>query len=129
MQLETLLERIERRPEWYIGNRNIYNLRHFSSGYLAAMKETDAAYQDWLLGDFAAFLARRYRDSRSFDWAALIAAHEPDGHTVDAFFRLLYTYYAANGYNGIENEKAPIMGAFSRFSIFRNIPRRRSPTT
>lgn len=97
MQLETLLEKIEHRPELYIGDRNIYNLRHFLSGYIVAMQETDAAYQDRLFGDFTAFLAQRYRDNRSFDWASLIAAHEPDGHTVDAFFRLLYTYYAANG--------------------------------
>jgi len=88
-----LLRKIEMRPELYIGCRDIHRLRAFLSGYSMAGGERDPGYSDdWLWQDFRAWLAERYDDRRASDWATLIADHEPDGQSTDAFFRLLGEY-------------------------------------
>lgn len=92
MELRTLLKLIELKPELYIGNNDIMALRHFLSGYIGASKEVDPNYDDWLFSDFRNHLAQKYRDNRDYDWATLIAAHEADGGTTDAFFRLISEY-------------------------------------
>ena len=39
------------------------------------------------------FLSKKYRDTRDFGWAELIAVHEADNDTIDTFFGLLKEYY------------------------------------
>lgn len=92
MKLNELLDQIERKPELFIGGRDIHALRHFLSGYILAMGEYDPTYHDELLPIFTAYLAQKYSDNRDYDWATLIAIHEADGDTVDAFFRLMSEY-------------------------------------
>jgi len=87
-----LLRKIEKCPALYIGGKDIHRLRAFLSGY-----GQDAMLRDdWLWNGFREWLAERYSDTRAFDWASLIAAHEPDGDSTDAFFRLLNEYLAAH---------------------------------
>lgn len=92
MDIDLLLKRIEERPELFIGGRDIRALRHFLAGYIMAMEEWDPGYHDDLFSGFTAYLARKYDDKRSLDWASLIAAHEVDGGATDAFFRLWSEY-------------------------------------
>jgi hypothetical protein len=87
-----LLAEVENRPEVYIGCKNIRFLSHFLSGYCMARVEESPEYGNWLFGDFREFLAKKYQDNRSFDWASLIIEHEIDGNSTDAFFRLLHEY-------------------------------------
>lgn len=95
--LRQLLEKIEKCPALYIGCKDIHRLRAFLSGYDHACEQTVPGYEyGWLWEDFRLWLAERYADRRAFDWATLIAAHEPDGQSTDAFFRLLNEYLAAN---------------------------------
>lgn len=91
-----LLRIIEKRPELYIGYRDIHRLRAYLSGYGHAA----CTHDDWLWNGFRQWLADRYSDTRAFDWATLIAEHEPDGHSTDAFFRLLNEYLADHPVSG-----------------------------
>lgn len=92
MDLDLLLNKIEERPELFIGGRDIHALRHFLAGYILATGEQNPACCDKLFSGFTAYLARKYEDNRDYDWATLIAAHEADGGTTDAFFRLWSEY-------------------------------------
>lgn len=92
MDIDLLLNIIEERPELFIGGRDIHALRHLLSGYILAMEEQNPACRDKLLSGFTAYLARKYDDNRDYDWATLIAAHEADGGSTDAFFRLWAAY-------------------------------------
>lgn len=86
---EQLLASIEADPILYIGSKDIKALRHFLCGWNHAAKSS-AATQWW--SGFNEYLSRSYSDSSSRDWAGLIAAHEPDGDSTDAFFRLLHKF-------------------------------------
>lgn len=93
--METTLElirSIEKCPAMYIGCKDIHRLRAFLSGYGMAASTQD----DWLWNGFREWLAERYNDTRTFDWATLIDSHEPDGQSTDAFFRLLNEYLTAH---------------------------------
>ncbi len=114
--LRELLEEIEKCPALYIGCKDIHRLRAFLSGYDHACEQTVPGYEyGWLWEDFRLWLAERYADSRTSDWATLIAHHEPDGQSTDAFFRLLGEYFAENeelpeedkarlGWHGIQSD-------------------------
>lgn len=87
-----LLFEIEKRPQLYIGNTDLTCLSHFLSGYCFAKAEDNNDCWKWLNGDFRAFLAEKYNDKRSYNWARLIIENEADGNSTDAFFRLLHEY-------------------------------------
>ncbi len=97
-----LLREIEKCPALYIGCKDIHRLRAYLSGYGYAASTQD----DWLWNGFREWLADRYSDTRTFDWASLIAAHEPDGDSTDAFFRLLNEYLAAHPCEGESSFRA-----------------------
>ena len=92
MPIDALLEEIEKRPELFIGDDGIRGLRNYLCGYIMAMCQVDSIYQDWLFTDFTVFLAEKYRDNRSFDWATLIQIHEASGNEIEDFFRLIREY-------------------------------------
>lgn len=92
MKLIDLLSQIENKPQLFLGNDNIFALRHFLSGYIMAEKERDPTYDDWLFSAFTSYLSQLYQDDRDFDWATLISLYEPDGYSVVAFFRLIHKY-------------------------------------
>ncbi len=94
MKVTKLLQEIEKLPALYIGDHDIKKLRHFLSGYMTAVAEYCPEDIDWTWGDFNNYLAEKYADNRTFDWAGLIQCHEPDGDTTDAFFRLLHEFYS-----------------------------------
>lgn len=89
-----LLRNVEKKPELFIGNRDIRSLRHFLFGYCIGRSLDTPGYGEWLFGDFRNYLAALYRDNRSFDWCGLIRANEEDGGSTDAFFRLLDSFLA-----------------------------------
>lgn len=105
MKVSELLRSVEELPELSIGDRNIRHLRHFLCGYISALYEYRPDDVDWDFRMFNAFLAERYQDSRSVDWATLIETHEPDGSSTDAFFRLLHAFYEQNPSTKYCNEK------------------------
>ena len=92
--LDSLLRRIEPRPELFIGSRDIRALSHFLNGYIWAAKEEHPNFDDWIHTDFQSWLARKYNDIRTLNWCGLIRLHEPDGDSTDAFFRLLCEFRA-----------------------------------
>ena len=92
-RLYELIMKIKPCPELYIGTRDIHRLRAFLSGYCQACGEQSAeSSESWLWEDFRIYLAQKYSDCRSLDWAGLIERHEPDGGSTDAFFRMLEEY-------------------------------------
>ena len=99
--LEFVLK-IEERPGLWIGNTDTGYLFQFLSGYCLAKSEGEdgfkghfvSEYGKWLFDDFRIYLATKYKDSRTFNWAGLIINNEPDGNSTDAFFRLLHEYLA-----------------------------------
>ena len=92
-RLHELMMEIRPCPELYIGTRDIQRLRAFLSGYCHACSEQSAEFSEsWLWDNFRIYLAQKYSDNSSHDWAGLIQCHEPDGHSTDAFFRLLEEY-------------------------------------
>lgn len=93
MKVTELLLDIEKLPELYIGDRNIYHLRHYLCGYISALYEYSPGDIDWEFDAFNKYLARKYNDNRSIDWSRLIASYEPDGSSTNAFFRLLHEYF------------------------------------
>lgn len=93
-ELQKLLANIEKKPALFIGCKDIRFLRHFLSGYCMAKEKDIPEYGDWLFNDFRCYLAKKYNDTRVFDWCSLIMEHESDGDSTDAFFRLLHVFYA-----------------------------------
>ena len=87
-----LILRIEIRPGLWIGNTDIDCLGHFLSGYCTAKSENEEGYGVWLFQDFTRYLAKKYEDTRTFNWVGLIRENEIDGKSTDAFFRLLHEY-------------------------------------
>ena len=92
--LDFLFE-IEKRPPLFIGSKDIHHLSHFLTGYCMAKQEIDSGYGRWLLDDFRIFLANKYNDSRSFNWAMLIHENEENGDSTDAFFILLHEFLSS----------------------------------
>jgi len=90
--LLNLLVEIEKRPGLYIGNTDLTCLSHFLGGYCFAKTEDNSEFGKWLNNDFRVFLAERYNDNRTYNWARLIIENEVDGNSTDAFFRLLHEY-------------------------------------
>ena len=85
-ELLSLLIEIKKKPELYIGCKDIMFLRHYLSGYCMAKAELITGYGDWLFNDFRIFLAEKYQDNRSYDWSGLIIENEEEGNSTDTFF-------------------------------------------
>ena len=92
MELDTLLSKMESRPQLWVGNDGIRGLRHFLCGYIMSQKEYFPAYQDWLFSDFTIFLAKKYKDNRGLDWASLIEKNEVDCNLTERFFSLIHEF-------------------------------------
>ena len=98
-RLYELIMKIKPRPELYIGTRDVQRLRAFLSGYCQACEEMMSDCSgSWLWDGFRLYLAQKYSDCRSLDWAGLLEHHEPDGQSTDAFFRLLEEYFCSDAY-------------------------------
>ena len=92
--LLNLIIKIEPRPALFVGNTDLLCLYQFLSGYCFSKQEENEAYGNWLSVGFREFLAEKYNDKRSFNWASLLIENEDDGKSTDAFFRLLHKYLA-----------------------------------
>lgn len=87
-----LLKLLEPRPELYIGNRDITALDQFLGGFCFAAMQEHPGFDNWLHRDFRDHLAEKYADTRTVNWCHLIRDHEPDGHSTDAFFRMVHEF-------------------------------------
>lgn len=91
---EQLVDLLESNPALYIGSHGIAALDQFLGGYALAQLEENPMFDNWLQNEFTPWLAEKYHDTRTLNWCGLIRAHEPDGDSTDAFFRLVREFRA-----------------------------------
>ena len=85
-----MLMAIRKRPQLYIGERDIKKLRTFVDGFFMGC---DSATREWnCLTGFNDYCSKYYHDTSSFDWSSFILAHEKDKDHIDVFYTLLDRY-------------------------------------
>ena len=89
-RLYQVLQTIRKRPQLYIGDRDITKLRVFTDGFLAACTHEQRAWN--CLTGFNEFCSEWYQDNRSYDWSHFILEHEKDKDAIDVFYFLLDRY-------------------------------------
>ena len=84
-----LLQKIKKRPELYLGEKNLHFLFHFINGYTHRLCEEDPYYTCCLDG-FYQFVWLYYNDSSVGGWCEMISynINSPE-EAFDKFFELL----------------------------------------
>lgn len=82
-----LVMRIKPRPQLYVGERSLAYIFHFLNGYGFCKSMSDPDFGTWLFRDFREYLAKKFMDTRTFNWLSLIQAYCPqEDDEIDFFY-------------------------------------------
>jgi hypothetical protein len=86
-QLKELINKIEQRPELFIGKKSVSLLYVFINGFLNGMQIYNPSLENELYKYFSTWIGKKYDESRSLNWAGLILEIEKDEKKAcDRFF-------------------------------------------